>query len=69
MISRIIEVLHVIVALIQKLVRKAEARKDQEEIDQLYADPAGWFGEHFNADGSLRDTAATNQATETEDHD
>jgi hypothetical protein len=69
MISRIIEVLHVVVALIQKLVRKSEARKDQEEIDQLYDDPAGWFGEHFNADGSLRDTAATNQATETEDYD
>jgi hypothetical protein len=69
MISRIIEILHVIVALIQKLVRKAEARKDQEEIDQLYDDPAGWFGEHFNADGRLRDKAAANQATETEDHD
>jgi hypothetical protein len=69
MISRIIEILHVIVALIQKLVRKAEARKDQEEIDHLYDDPAGWFGEHFNADGSLRDTDIANKTTETEDHD
>lgn len=68
MISRIIEVLNVFAALIQKLVRKAEARKDQEEIDQLYDDPAGWFGEHFNNDGSLRATDIAHETTETEDH-
>jgi hypothetical protein len=63
--GRVLDVLAAITTLLQKLLAKAAARRAQKDADELAADPAGWYTDHF---GGVSDHADTAAETDVDDH-
>ena len=55
-----------LVDLAQRIMRRLDFRRRQEERDDVEEDPAAWYGEHFGGGVQRHDARETDK---TDDHD